>query len=134
MRVHQRVLVIGVTIGLAVVASACGTSSAAPHETGGAIGTPTTVPDGPTLKGLTASVQSQITGTGSSGFSVTVVTKVVCNPHGSWKPAATFTCYAYDSSLTEIGEYDGTVEPDSGDRWQWNASWDPSPDYTPPAK
>jgi hypothetical protein len=75
-------------------------------------------------------VKSQITGTGSDNFNVSGVAQVVCNPPSNWQPAATFTCYAYDSGGTEIGEYDGTVEPSTGTQYQWNAEWNPNPAYS----
>jgi len=44
-----------------------------------------------------------------------------------WKSGATFTCYAYDSVGSELGEYDGVVQPDASDgTYQWNAQWNPS--------
>jgi len=82
---------------------------------------------GPSLPDLTADARAQITGTGSDGFGVKGVSRVVCNPPSEWTPGATFTCFAYDSSDNELGEYDGTVEPDASDgTYQWNANWVPS--------
>lgn len=79
---------------------------------------------GPALSDLTSQVQSQITGTGANGFGVSGVDSVVCNPPSNWQPAAKFTCFAYDSTKTEVGEYDGIVEPNAanGD-YRWNAHW-----------
>ncbi len=80
MRAVQKVLGVGLALGLTVVAAGCGSSGAA---SGGGpangIGSPTTLPQGPTLNGLTSSVKSQIVGTGSSDFSVTGVDKVICS-------------------------------------------------------
>lgn len=82
---------------------------------------------GPSLSDLTANVQAQITGSGTDGFNVSGVGSVVCNPPSSWQPGATFTCYAYDSSNSELGEYDGTVEPNDGSgNYRWNAHWIPN--------
>jgi ABC-type dipeptide/oligopeptide/nickel transport system permease component len=89
-----------------------------------ALGSPSS--SGPSLSDLNSSVQSQITSSGSDGFGATSVASVVCNPPSSWQPGATFTCYAYDNSNTEVGEYDGTVEPNDGSgNYRWNANWIP---------
>ena len=82
---------------------------------------------GMTLTQLTSSVSSQIKGPAPSGFGATGVSSVVCNPPSSWTPGQTFTCFAYNSSGTGVGEYTGTVEPNdsSGDQ-QWNGEWLPS--------
>jgi hypothetical protein len=85
------------------------------------------IANGPSLSDLTANVKAHIVGTGTGNFDVTGVASVVCNPPDSWRPGATFTCYAYDNTQNEIGEYDGTVEPDSSSgNYQWNASWNPT--------
>ncbi len=115
-----------------LVAAGCGTTSASSGSASGGIGTPTTLAPGPTLSDLTSQVKSQVTQTGTGGFSVTGVAQVVCNPPNDWKPGATFTCYVYDANKSEIGEYDGTVEPDSASQWQWNGQWNPSPSYVAP--
>ena len=82
---------------------------------------------GPSLLGLTSSVKAQIAGNGSDSLKLTGVASVVCDPPKSWQPGETFTCIAYNSTGSEIGEYDGTVEPDSSPgKFQWNASWNPS--------
>lgn len=88
---------------------------------------PSTTNGGPALSDLTSQVQSQITGTGANGFGASGVDSVVCNPPSDWQPSARFTCFAYDSSKTEVGEYDGIVEPNAanGD-YRWNAHWIPS--------
>ena len=82
---------------------------------------------GMTIASLQSSAMSQITGPAPSGFAVTGVSSVVCNPPSSWTPGQTFTCFVYNSSGTGLGEYTGTVEPNdsSGDQ-QWNAEWLPS--------
>ena len=99
---------------------------------------PTTSPGVPgsggmTLAQLTSSAKGQITGKAPSGFAVTAVHSVVCNPPSTWAAAKTFTCYAYDSQGAEVGEYDGTVEPNSSSgNWQWNAEWVPNAGYSAP--
>jgi hypothetical protein len=88
---------------------------------------------GLTIASLQSSAKSQIKGPAPSGFAATGVSSVICNPPSSWAPSKTFTCFAYASDGTEVGEYDGTVEPNSssGD-WQWNARWVPNEGYTAP--
>ena len=115
-------IIIGfVTIGItaAIIVIAVTNSSSTPANSG--------IAGGPTLPGLTDSVKAQIVGTGTGNFNVSGVDSVVCNPPDSWRAGATFTCFAYDSTNSEVGEYYGTVEPDSasGD-YQWNAHWVPS--------
>jgi carbonic anhydrase/acetyltransferase-like protein (isoleucine patch superfamily) len=112
--------------GLVILLAVVGSTGTSGNSGDGGIGTPTTLGVGPTLSELTANAKSQITGSGTGNFGAVGVDSVICNPPGSWHPGATFTCYAYDSSNQEVGEYDGTVEPDSGDTYQWNAQWIPS--------
>jgi hypothetical protein len=82
---------------------------------------------GVTLSQLESSVSSQVTGPAPSGFGVTGVSSVVCNPPTSWSPGQTFTCFVYNSSGTGLGEYTGTVEPsDSSGDQRWNGEWLPS--------
>ena len=82
---------------------------------------------GVTLSQLESSVSSQVTGPAPSGFGVTGVSSVVCNPPTSWSPEQTFTCFVYNSSGTGLGEYTGTVEPsDSSGDQRWNGEWLPS--------
>jgi hypothetical protein len=79
---------------------------------------------GPSLSGLTSSVRAQIAGNGSDSLKVPGVASVVCNPPKSWQTGEPFTCFAYSSTGSRIGVYDGTVEPDSSSgNYQWNASW-----------
>lgn len=143
---HRRVLTIAVACVGMLALAACGTTVAANHPTTSppTTATPVTAPPtttspgipgsgGMTLAQLTSSAQSQISGKAPSGFAVTGVHSVVCNPPSTWAAAKTFTCYAYASDGSEVGEYDGTVLPNdsSGDQ-QWNAVWEPNADYTAP--
>jgi hypothetical protein len=108
------------------VASACGSSVPGPAST-----TATSTTSGasagsaPTLTDLRASVQAQLTGTGANDFSVTGLSKLTCDPPPDWKVGATFKCLAYDFAQDEIGEYDATVQPESGGEPQWNGQWSP---------
>jgi hypothetical protein len=84
-------------------------------------------PQGPPLSELTANVQSQITGSGPDNFGVSGVSNVVCNPPSSWSSGNTFSCFAYNSSDQEVGEYDATIEPNGANgSYQWNARWLPA--------
>ncbi len=115
-------LVVAVVIGGAIVAVVSRRSSPSTNPTPAG---------GPSLSQLTSQVKQQVTGTASNDFDVTGVASVVCNPPNSWNPSSTFTCYVYDSSQTEIGEYDGTVEPTtSSGEWRWNADWNANPAYS----
>jgi ribosomal protein S27AE len=82
---------------------------------------------GPSLSGLTSTVRAQIAGNGSDSLKVPGVASVVCDPPNSWQTGEHFTCIAYGSTGSKIGDYDGTVEPDSSPgRYKWNASWYPT--------
>jgi Domain of unknown function (DUF4190) len=82
---------------------------------------------GPSLSALTSDVQAYIVGSGPGHFDVSGVASVVCDPPGSWQAGATFTCFAYSSSQSEIGQLDGTVEPNSSSgEYRWNARWIPN--------
>ena len=79
------------------------------------------------LSDLTQSVKAQIVGTGSGNFSVTGVSRVVCNPPSIWNAGKTFQCFVYDSSSSELGEYDATILPnDSSGSNQWNGGYTPA--------
>jgi hypothetical protein len=108
-----------------LVASGCGSGSSAPATTAASTTQPATPQKPPTLTALTTSVQAQITGTGSSDFSVGGVTKVTCTLPPTWATGSTFKCYAYDFADDELGEYDGTVQPASAGSPQWNGLWSP---------
>ena len=119
------VLVVGIAIAIPAAIHAYKTAQCASNGNdcpGGIAGS-----GGMTLSQLQSSVSGQITGPAPSGFAVKGVSSVVCNPPTSWSPGQTFTCFAYNSSGTGLGEYTGTVEPNdsSGDQ-QWNAEWLPS--------
>ena len=115
-------LVVAVVIGAAIVAVVSRKSSPSSNPTPAG---------GPSLSQLTSQVKQQVTGTASNDFDVTGVASVVCNPPNAWSPSSTFTCYVYDSSQTEIGEYDGTIEPTtSSGEWRWNADWNANPAYS----
>ena len=43
----------------------------------------------------------------------------------AWEVGATFKCFAYDFAKDEIGEYDGTVQSESGGQPHWNGQWIP---------
>lgn len=106
----------------AMIATACGSGSSTTTTTKPP---PPKAEPGPTLAALTASVQAQITGTGTSDFSVSGVTKVTCSLPPVWRTGANFTCYAYDFAQDELGQYEGTVAPDSGTTPQWTGLWSP---------
>jgi hypothetical protein len=132
MRLNRRIAEALFTLVLTgTVVSACGSNGASPGgssaktTTTTAVASPTTTQAVPTLSNLTSSVQGQITGTGANGFGVTGVHNVTCTPPAVWKAGATFKCYAYDFAKDEMGEYDGTVLPESGGVPQWNGLWSP---------
>jgi hypothetical protein len=108
--------------------AACGSSSASPGS--GTTTSPSTTQAGkagagPTLASLTSSVEGQITGAGKNDFSVSGVSKTTCVPPTTWQTGATFKCYAFDFAQDEMGEYDGTIVPESGGVPQWVGSWSP---------
>lgn len=112
------------------VASGCSSSSTTNGGTSATTGsTPTTAPrhagTAPTLSALTTTVQAQITGTGTNDFSVSGLTKLTCDLPAAWTVGATFKCFGYDFANDEIGEYDGTVQPESGNAPQWSGQWSP---------
>jgi hypothetical protein len=110
------------------VASACGSSAApAPQSTVATSHTTSGASAGtaPTLTNLTSSVQAQITGTGANDFNVTGLSKLTCDPPAAWKVGATFKCLAYDFAQDEIGEYNATVQSESGGGPQWTGQWIP---------
>jgi hypothetical protein len=81
---------------------------------------------GPSLSGLTSTVEAQIAGNGSDSLKVPGVASVVCDPPSSWQTGEHFTCIASGSTGSKIGDYVGTVEPDSSPgKYRWNASWYP---------
>ncbi len=81
---------------------------------------------GPSLSGLTSTVEAQIAGNGSDSLKVPGVASVVCVPPNSWQTGEHFTCVVSGSTGSKIGDYDGTVEPDSSSgKYQWNANWYP---------
>jgi hypothetical protein len=85
------------------------------------------IASGPSASALSSDVRAYIVGSGPGDFNVSGVDSVVCNPPGSWQAGATFTCFAYNSTQSEIGQLDGTVEPDSSTgEYRWNARWIPS--------
>jgi hypothetical protein len=90
-------------------------------------GSSTSSESGPPLSELQATVKGDLTGTGAGRFGVAGVSSVVCNPPKVWQPGNTFTCFAYDSSQSELGQLNGTIEPNSasGD-YRWNAEWLPN--------
>jgi hypothetical protein len=126
---HTKLVVILVSTALviaAVVSVLIVTNGSSPTVSATTNPAPSTIaiPNGPSLPSLTSSVQAQIVGTGTDNFNVTGVDSVICNPPDSWKPGATFTCYAYGPTKSEVGEYDGTIEPNASDGgYQWNARW-----------
>lgn len=110
-----------------VVTGGCGSGSG---SAGGASSTTATAPrqsagTAPTLGALTASVQAQITGDGSNDFDVTGLSKLTCDLPSAWTVGATFKCFGSDFADDEIGEYDGTVMPESGGVAQWSGQWSP---------
>jgi hypothetical protein len=114
---------------MGAVTSACGSGSTAATTTAAAGGSSTTsaasAGSAPSLSALTSSVQAQITGTGANDFSVTGLSKLTCDPPAIWKAGVTFKCFAFDFANDEMGEYDATVQPESGGSPQWNGLWSP---------
>jgi hypothetical protein len=113
---------------LGAVAGGCSSSSTSTSTTAGS--TPTTASrrdagTAPTLASLTSSVQAQITGTGPNDFNVSGLSKLTCDLPGAWTVGATFKCDGYDFANDEIGEYDGTVQSESGNMPQWGGQWSP---------
>jgi hypothetical protein len=128
MRLNGRAVSTVLTLLLiGLVASACSSTSVPGPATTAA--TPTTsgasAGSAPTLTSLTASVHAQLTGTGADDFSVTGLSKLTCDPPPAWKVGAKFKCLAYDFAQDEIGEYDATVQAESGGYPQWNGQWSP---------
>jgi carbonic anhydrase/acetyltransferase-like protein (isoleucine patch superfamily) len=79
---------------------------------------------GPSLSGLTSSVRAQIAGNGPDSLKVPGVASVVCNPPSTWQTGASFTCFAYSSTGSTLGKYEGTVAPNSSSgQYEWNATW-----------
>ncbi len=108
---------------------ACGSGSGSPGA-GSTTSTtsaasPGTAGAAPSLASLTASVHAQLTGTGPDDFSVTGMSELTCDLPTAWEVGATFKCFAYDFAKDEIGEYDGTVQPESGGQPRWNGQWIP---------
>jgi hypothetical protein len=85
-----------------------------------------------TLAQLVSSAKQRIKGPTPSGFAVTGVKLVVCNPPNTWTPGKTFICYAYVSSGLEVGELHGTVQPNVSSGAEYNAEWLPNADYSIP--
>lgn len=115
---------------IGVITSACGSGSTASTGTTAGASSASTVSDAPagtapSLTTLTSSVQAQITGTGANDFSVTGLSKLTCDPPTTWKVGATFKCFAFDFANDEMGEYDATVQPESGGNPQWDGLWSP---------
>lgn len=82
---------------------------------------------GPAVENLNGSVQSQIIGTGPNDFGVAGVGHVSCQRPSSWTAGSTFTCMVYGSAGSIIGQYFGTVEPNTADGiYQWNGRYFPS--------
>jgi hypothetical protein len=79
---------------------------------------------GPSLSGLTSSVRAQIAGSGPDSLKVPGVASVVCSPPTSWQTGETFTCFAYGSTGSKIGRYEGIVAANSPTgQFEWNATW-----------
>jgi hypothetical protein len=82
---------------------------------------------GPSPSELTAQVAQTVTGTGTDEFGVAGVVRVVCDGPSRWSPGETFTCDAYDVARSDVGQYDGRVQPTtSSGYWQWIGTWHPS--------
>jgi hypothetical protein len=76
---------------------------------------------------LELSIENQITNSPPTGFGVSGVNSVVCNPPSTWTAGGTFTCFAYSSTGSEVGEVSVIVDPnDSNGNPQWNAQWAPA--------
>jgi len=130
MRLNGRV--VGMLVALVFAGAAvtsCGSGTAPPVGVGTSPTTSApsrgTAGTAPALAALTTSVQTQLTGTGPNDFSVTGLTELTCRPPAVWTVGATFKCSAYDFAKDKIGEYDGTVQPESGGQPQWNGQWIP---------
>jgi len=82
---------------------------------------------GPAVENLNYSVQGQVTGTGPNDFDVAGVSSVECQRPSSWTTGSVFTCAVNGSTGTVIGQYHGTVLPNSSDGiYQWNGRYFPS--------
>ena len=82
---------------------------------------------GPAVENLNYSVQGQVAGTGPNDFDVAGVSNVECQRPSSWTTGSTFTCAVFGSTGTVIGQYHGTVVPNSSDDvYQWNGRYFPS--------
>jgi hypothetical protein len=80
-----------------------------------------------TISELDASVQSAITSTQPGNFGIKGISRVVCNPPSTWGPGKSLQCFVYQSSGTELGEYDATILPnDSSGTPQWNGTYQPA--------
>jgi hypothetical protein len=130
LRLNGRVA--GALLALMFVGAAISSCGSSPAPSGGPTTSSTTsaasrgtAGTAPTLAALTASVHAQLTGTGSSDFAVTGISQLTCALPAGWEVRATFKCFAYDFAKDEIGEYDGTVQPESGGQPQWNGQWIP---------
>ncbi len=110
---------------LGLIAGACGSSAAPAPQSTVTTTSGASAGKAPALTTLSASVQAQITGTGTNDFAVTGLSKLTCDPPAVWKVGATFKCFAYDFAQDEIGEYDATVRPESGGSPQWTGLWSP---------
>ena len=82
---------------------------------------------GPSVQDLDSSVRGQITGPAANQFGATDVESVVCGPPDQWVTGTAFTCVAYGTTGTVVGEYYGTVEPNTSDGiYQWDGRYVPS--------
>jgi hypothetical protein len=94
-------------------------------------GSPPTSTTGPSLAELTNQVQQAVTGSGSGQSGVRGVTSVKCHPPTTWSSGLTFTCDVFGPSQTKLGQYHGTVQPNTpSGEWRWEGDWRPSRPYT----
>jgi hypothetical protein len=107
----------------AAVCAATGTDCPATPTTA-VVGIPNSM--GMTVSMLNSDTKTQLTEAQPTGFGVTGVVSVSCNPPSNWTPGATFTCFVYGAKNNGLGQLNSTVEESSSDGPNWNADWVPA--------
>lgn len=86
---------------------------------------------GPSLAELTSQAQQAVSGSGSGDLKIEGVTRVTCHSPSSWSVGAMFSCDVFGSGHEKVGQYDGTVEPNTpSGEWRWEGRWRPSHPYS----
>jgi hypothetical protein len=89
------------------------------------------LPSGTSLSSFQSSVQSQLSGsTTTGGFAISGIATVTCNMTSAWQVGNHFKCFAYNSNNSEVGEADGIVQPSTSSGWSANLHWLPNPTYS----